>query len=87
MPVLNNDTHVSVLVDGLDHPEGLAWGLEGYAYAGSEAGQIIRIDIEIQTLKQIAQINPPSFLGGLALDANHNNHAPRLAWPNNAMHV
>ena len=72
MPVLNNDTHVSVLVDGLDHPEGVAWGLDGYAYAGSEAGQVFRIDIESHSLKQVAQINPPAFLGGLALDSNHN---------------
>ena len=32
MPLLDNDTQVSVLVDGLDHPEGISWGLDGYAY-------------------------------------------------------
>ena len=46
MSILDNDTQVSVLVDGLDHPEGIAWGLDGYAYAGGEAGQLYRIDIE-----------------------------------------
>ena len=39
MSILNNDTQVSVLVDGLDHPEGIAWGLDGYAYAGGEAAR------------------------------------------------
>ena len=46
MALLNNDTDVSVLVDGLDHVEGIAWGLDGYCYAGGEAGQIYRIDVE-----------------------------------------
>ena len=34
MPLLSNETDVSVFVEGLDHPEGIAWGLDGYAYAG-----------------------------------------------------
>ena len=34
MAILDNDTQVSVLVEGLDHAEGIAWGLDGYAYAG-----------------------------------------------------
>ena len=46
MAILNNDTDVSVLVDGLDHVEGIAWGLDGYCYAGGEAGQIYRVDVE-----------------------------------------
>ena len=25
MSILDNDTQVSVLVEGLDHPEGIAW--------------------------------------------------------------
>ena len=54
MPLLDNDTQISVLVDGLDHPEGIAWGLDGYAYAGGEAGQVYRIDIERRELKHFA---------------------------------
>ena len=48
MSLLNNDTQVSVFVEGLDHPEGIAWGLDGYAYVGGEAGQVYRIDVERQ---------------------------------------
>ena len=36
--------HVSVFASGLDHPEGLAFDREGYLWAGSESGQIYRID-------------------------------------------
>ena len=73
MSILDNDTQVSVLVDGLDHPEGIAWGLDGYAYAGGEAGQLYRIDIEGQEAVQIADTG--GFLLGLALDASHNIYA------------
>ncbi len=38
MALLNNETDVSVLVDGLDHVEGIAWGLDGYCYAGGADG-------------------------------------------------
>jgi gluconolactonase len=73
MALLNNDTDVSVLVDGLDHVEGVAWGLDGYCYAGGEAGQIYRVDIEQGTATQIADTG--GFILGLALDANHNIYA------------
>ena len=73
MPILNNDTQVSVLVDGLDHVEGIAWGLDGYCYAGGEAGQIYRIDIARKNATQIADTG--GFILGIALDANHNIYA------------
>ena len=73
MALLNNDTDVSVLVGGLDHVEGIAWGLDGYCYAGGEAGQIYRIDIERKEAVQIADTG--GFILGLALDANHNIYA------------
>ena len=73
MALLNNDSDVSVLVDGLDHVEGIAWGLDGYCYAGGEAGQIYRIDIERKEATQIADTG--GFILGLALDANHNIYA------------
>ncbi len=73
MALLNNDTDVSVLVDGLDHVEGVAWGLDGYCYAGGEAGQIYRVDVEAGEAEQIADTG--GFILGLALDANHNIYA------------
>ena len=73
MAILNNDTDVSVLVDGLDHVEGVAWGLNGYCYAGGEAGQIYRIDVERKEAAQIADTG--GFILGLALDAHNNIYA------------
>ena len=73
MPILDNDTQISVLVDGLDHPEGIAWGLDGYAYAGGEAGQLYRIDIERQEFTQFADTG--GFILGIALDASNNIYA------------
>ena len=73
MAILNNDTQVSILVDGLNHPEGIAWGLDGYVYAGGEAGQIYRIDLKRRQFREIA--NTGGFILGLALDANHNVYA------------
>ena len=73
MSLLDNDTQVSVFVEGLDHAEGIAWGLDGYAYAGGEAGQLYRIDIEKQELEQVADTG--GFLLGMALDAHHNVYA------------
>ena len=73
MSLLNNDTQVSVFVEGLDHPEGIAWGLDGYAYAGGEAGQVYRIDIEKQEVVQFADTG--GFVLGMALDADHNIYA------------
>ena len=73
MALLNNDRDVSVLVDGLDHVEGVAWGLDGYCYAGGEAGQIYRVDVNLGEATQIADTG--GFVLGLALDANHNIYA------------
>ena len=73
MPLLDNETQVSVLVDGLDHPEGIAWGLDGYVYAGGEAGQLYRIDIERKEVAQFADTG--GFILGIALDASNNVYA------------
>ncbi len=73
MSLLDNDTQASVFVEGLDHPEGIAWGLDGYAYAGGEAGQLYRIDVEKREVTQVADTG--GFLLGLALDAHHNVYA------------
>ena len=73
MALLDNDTQVSELVSGLDHPEGIAWGQDGYAYAGGEAGQVYRIDIEKKELTQFADTG--GFVLGMALDASNNIYA------------
>ena len=73
MAILDNDTQVSVLVEGLDHPEGIAWGLDGYAYAGGETGQLYRVDIDRRELVQFADTG--GFVLGIALDARGNIYA------------
>ena len=74
MAILNNRLDVSTLVDGLDHAEGVAWGLDGFAYAGGEAGQVYRVDVERGELSQFAQVTG-GFILGMALDADNNVYA------------
>lgn len=62
----------TTLVDGLDHPEGVAWGADGNWYAGGEAGQIYRIARD-GSFTQVASTG--GFVLGLALDAQHNIYA------------
>lgn len=59
-------------VHDLDHPEGVAWGPDGFVYAGGEAGQIYRITLD-GTKTQIASTN--GFVLGLCLDADANIYA------------
>ena len=73
MALLNNDTQLSVLVDGLDHPEGIACGPDGGVYAGGEAGQVYRIDIDQAEFTEIA--NTGGFVLGMALDSESNIYA------------
>ena len=55
------------LAVGLDHPEGVAAGLDGHLYAGGEAGQVYRVDPETGSVEQIADTG--GFVLGVALDA------------------
>ena len=73
MALLDNDTQLSVLVDGLDHPEGIACGPDGGVYAGGEAGQVYRIDIDRAEFTEIA--NTGGFVLGMALDSTGNVYA------------
>jgi gluconolactonase len=77
MAILNNDTDVSLFVGefgaGLDHPECIAWGTDGYAYAGGEVGQVYRIDMESRAFEEIG--NTGGFVGGLAQDGDYNVYA------------
>lgn len=68
---LINLTHAEVLVDGLDHPEGVTFGPDGMAYAGGEAGQVYRIDVAQRAVAQIATTGT-GFNAGLALDKAGN---------------
>ena len=72
MALLDNGTQVSMFASGLDHSEGIAWGLDGYVYAGGEAGQIYRISLNSGKVTEIANTG---FILGLALDASNNIYA------------
>ena len=54
-----------VFAEGLDHPEGVAWGPDGRIYAGGEAGQIYAIDGD-GTVEQLASTG--GFLYGMQGD-------------------
>ncbi|HEY8582454.1 MAG TPA: SMP-30/gluconolactonase/LRE family protein [Capillimicrobium sp.] len=56
-----------VLVDGLDHPEGVAYDPDaGVVWAGGEAGQLYRVDLDARRAEQVA--TAPGFVLGLAVD-------------------
>jgi gluconolactonase len=58
---------IEVLVDGLDHPEGVCWDpFAGVVWAGGEAGQVYRVQLDERRFEQVAQA--PGFLLGLAVD-------------------
>jgi gluconolactonase len=63
MPMLDRFTAIA---DGLDHPEGVAWGPDGSVYAGGEAGQVYRIGAD--SFDQFASTD--GFLYGVTLDAD-----------------
>jgi len=56
--------------DGLDHPEGVAWGPDGFVYAGGEAGQIYRVNLDDGSFEEVASTG--GFALGLCLDADRN---------------
>lgn len=60
---------VSVIAADLDHPECVAFGPDGRAYAGGEAGQLFRFTPEGE--KEIIA-HTGGGIGGLCLDARHN---------------
>jgi gluconolactonase len=58
---------IEVLVDGLDHPEGVCWDPgAGVVWAGGEAGQVYRVELEERRVEQVARA--PGFVLGLAVD-------------------
>jgi gluconolactonase len=59
---------IELLVDGLDHPEGVCWDpARGVVWAGGEAGQLYRVDVDARTWEEVARA--PGFVLGLAADA------------------
>jgi sugar lactone lactonase YvrE len=58
---------IEILVDGLDHPEGVCWDPRaGVVWAGGEAGQVYRVELEERRAATIARA--PGFVLGLAVD-------------------
>lgn len=57
-----------------DHPEAVAWGPDGRAYAGGEAGQLYRFSLDGQEFRELARVDG-GFLLGLAHDAAGNTYA------------
>jgi gluconolactonase len=56
-----------VLVDGLDHPEGVAWDPDANVlWAGGEDGQLYRVDVEARTWELAARAS--GFVLGLTVD-------------------
>lgn len=68
-----SDQDVEILLEGLDHPEGVAWGPDGHLYAGGEAGQLYRIETSSRSLEEFASIG--ELILGIALDADLNIYA------------
>lgn len=64
---------IGTVCEGLDHPECVAWGPDGYLYAGGEAGQIYRIDVASGIAEEIATTG--GWVLGIALDAEANIYA------------
>jgi gluconolactonase len=72
LKTLMNIEEFAPFVEGLDHPEGVCWGPDGFVYAGGEAGQIYRISFE-GNVEQVGTTG--GFILGVALDADMNVYA------------
>ncbi len=70
MTTLMQTDEFKVFVEGLDHPECVAWGPDGHVYAGGEAGQVYRIDFTSGACRQIGATG--GFTLGVTLDAAGN---------------
>jgi gluconolactonase len=58
---------IEILVDGLDHPEGVCWDPgAGVVWTGGEAGQVYRVRLEERRAEEVARA--PGFVHGLAVD-------------------
>lgn len=66
----HNVHQVTIIQTGLDHPECVNFGSDGRLYAGGFAGQVYVMVPPKFELTQLA--NAGGYLGGVAVDANHN---------------
>jgi gluconolactonase len=66
-------TDFTMFIEGLDHPECVSWGRDGYLYAGGEGGQIYRMTSEGKELAEIA--NTGGVVLGICLDGAGNVYA------------
>lgn len=74
MPNEKNSLVLSNVGFAFDHPEAVAWGPDGRAYAGGEAGQLYRFALEGGGLEEVTRIDG-GFLLGLAHDGDANTYA------------
>jgi gluconolactonase len=63
---------LETIATGLDHPEGVAWGIDGRIYAGGEAGQVYAI-ADDGTVDELGSTG--GFMYGVTLDGNGNVYA------------
>lgn len=68
-PTISLDA-MNAFANGLDHPEGVTWGPDGFVYAGGEAGQVYRVALDTGELTQIGTTG--GFLLGVVTDGDAN---------------
>ncbi len=69
----DHQLQLEALPHDMDHPEGVAVAPDGHVHAGSEAGQIYRIDLDAGSCEVIADTG--GFIAGLAHDSAGNIYA------------
>lgn len=74
MPIDPPSLTLSNLGYAFDHPEAVAWGPDGRAYAGGEAGQLYCFSLDGKNIEEIARVQG-GFLLGMAHDADANTYA------------
>ncbi len=70
-------TELQILGGDLDHPEGVAWSTRFGLYAGGEAGQIYRVDVDTGHHDQIADTG--GYVLGLAFGPDDRLYACDMA--------
>ncbi|MBZ0295696.1 MAG: SMP-30/gluconolactonase/LRE family protein [Anaerolineae bacterium] len=68
-----NILSLSVIDHMLDHPEAVAWGPDGKVYAGGEAGQVYRFNLDGSDFEEYGHTG--GFVLGMAHDAAGNVYA------------